>query len=358
METFVRNPEKLSVSTRGKYENHIKNHLRPAWGDKMLCDIRPLEIDRWLAGKGKPAVVEVAGKQTIKQGLSWNTRTDLRNLMSGIFTKAIEWGLWTAENPLAHVSVGKKKTARPHQKLTLEETRLLLDLLPADVRIICGVALYCTLRISEVLGLQWQHIDFNRGVLCVRQRYYRGDVDTVKSERSERDVPMGTLAENLAALFPGEGHEQDYVFSVRTHIKRDSLSQSGLIGRVCRDDRGMNQHFLRPAAISLGVYSKGFGFHAFRREAVTELAKHAGANQAQRMAGHSKADMSLHYTQADMAVQDAAVRDFQDRVKNGGIKPDQDTTESEIDAKLLKGWWACADSNCRPLPCQGSALTN
>ena len=22
------------------------------------------------------------------------------------------------------------------------------------------------------------------------------------------------------------------------------------------------------------------------------------------------------------------------------------------------GWWACADSNCRPLPCQGSALTN
>ena len=345
-EQFVKNPEKLSVSTRAKYEAHIKNHLLPAWRDHMLCDIRPLDIDRWLSEKGKEQVSIVAGKLVSKPGLSWNTRTDLRNLMSGIFTKAAEWGLWKAENPLAHVSVGKKKTARPHHKLTIEQTLGLLEALPADVRIICEVALYCTLRISEVLGLQWQHIDFNRGVLCVRQRFYRGDVDTVKSERSERDVAMGELAEDLAALYPGDGHAEDYVFSVLTHLKREKA------GRVCRDDRAINQHFLRPAAKSLGVYTKGFGFHAFRREAITELAKHAGANQAQRMAGHSKADQSLHYTQADMAAQDAAVRDFQGRVKNGGIKPDPDTAESEIAAKLLKGWWACADSNCRPLPCQ------
>ena len=156
----------------------------------------------------------------------------------------------------------------------------------------------------------------------------------------------------MAALYPGAGHDEDYVFSVHTHVKREKA------GRVCRDDRDINQRFLRPAAKALGVYSKGFGFHAFRREAVTELAKHAGANQAQRMAGHSTADMSLHYTQTDFAAQDAAVRDLQGGVRDGGIKPDPDTTESEIDAKLLKGWWACADSNCRPLPCQGSALTN
>src|ERR1035441_10181854 len=164
--------------------------------------------------------------------------------MSGIFTKAAEWGLWKAENPLAHVSVGKKKTARPHHKLTIEQTLGLLEALPADVRIICEVALYCTLRISEVLGLQWQHIDFKRGVLCVRQRYYRGDVDTVKSECSERDVAMGFLGEDLAALYPGAGHAEDYVFRVRTHLKREKA------GRVCRDDRDINQHFLRPAAIS------------------------------------------------------------------------------------------------------------
>lgn len=347
IEQFVRNPEKVAASTRAKYETHIENHIRPAWRDSMLCDVRPLEIDRWLADKGKARVLEVAGKPVIKPGLSWNTRTDLRNLMSGIFTKAKDWGLWKDENPVAHVSVGKKKTARQHHKITTEETRRLLEALPLDVRRICEVALYCTLRISEVLGLQWQHIDFTKGLILVRQRFYRGDLDTVKSERSERDVPMGDLAADLAAIYPGAGHDTDYVFGVHTHVGREKKP------RICRDDRDINQHFLRPAAKALGVYYVGFGFHAFRREAVTELAKQVGANQAQRMAGHSKADMSLHYTQADTNAQAAAVRDLQNRIRNGGIKSDPDTPVSGTDAKLLISWWACADSNCRPLPCQG-----
>ncbi len=107
------------------------------------------------------------------------------------------------------------------------------------------------------------------------------------------------------------------MFGVRTHVAREKK------GRVCRDDRAINQHFLRPAAIALGLYYKGFGFHAFRREAVTELAKSAGANQAQRMAGHSRADISLHYTQADLDAQTEAVLDLQNRVRNATIKPQQ-----------------------------------
>jgi integrase len=260
----------------------------------MLGEIRPLDIDQWLIEKAKPRVIGEGKDQKIKPGLSWNTRTDLRNLMSGIFAKAIEWGLWKGSNPVASVTVGKKKIARPHRKLTTEQTRNLLDALPADVRLICETALYCTLRISEVLGLQWQHIDFLRGVIHVRQRFYRGDVDVVKSERSNRDVPMGLLAKDLLKLHPGAGHEADYVFSVRTHVGREKKP------RVCRDDRSIGHYFLKPAAVEQKIYYPGLGFHAFRREAITELAPLVGANQAQRMAGHSTADMSLQYTQSDL----------------------------------------------------------
>jgi integrase len=171
---FVRNPEKLSASTREKYENHIENHIHPAWQDRMLREFRALEIEQWLTEKSKPRLVERAGKQKLIADLSWSTRTDLRNILLGIFTKAIEWGVWKGQNPVAHVSVGRKKTARPHRKLTIEVTRKLLDALPGDVRLICEVALYCT--ISEVLGVQWKHVDFKRGVIQVRQRFYRGDL--------------------------------------------------------------------------------------------------------------------------------------------------------------------------------------
>ena len=163
---------------------------------------------------------------------------------------------------------------------------------------------------------------------------------------------MGLLAADLATLYPGLEHAEEYVFSVRTHLGREKD------GRICRDDRAINQHFLRPAAIALGVYYKGFGFHAFRREAVTELAKYAGANQAQRMAGHARADISLHYTQADLDAQTNAVLDLQNRVRDAAIEPQQDSSKNRVDAKLWKTWWARGDSNARPLPCQGSALTN
>ena len=60
-------------------------------------------------------------------------------------------------------------------KLSVEETRALLATLPGEVRLIRGTTPYCTLRISEVLGLQWKHVDFEAGKILVRRRWYRGD---------------------------------------------------------------------------------------------------------------------------------------------------------------------------------------
>lgn len=309
IDEFVRKPEQLAASTREKYENHAANHIRPAWAETALCDITGLGIERWLNDKAKPKVIERDGKQAIKPGLSWATRTDLRNLMSGIFTKAADWGLWKTDNPVARVSVGRRRDVRQKVKLTIEQTRALLEQLPPAVRNICEVALFCTLRISEVLGLQWKHIDFARGVILVRQRYYRGDLDGTKSQRATRDVPMGDLTATLADLCPRPLDPEGFVFSVPTHVGR--WKKAG----VCRDDRDINQHFLRPAAKTLGLYVPGFGFHAFRREAVTELGAALGSNQVQRMAGHATADISLHYTLADLQAQEQAVRRLQERVR-------------------------------------------
>jgi len=285
----------LSVSTQGKYRTHIKNHIRPAFENLMLAEIGTKRIEDWLAEKAKA-------------GLSWATRMDLRNLMSGIFTQAERWGYWQAKNPAANVIVGKQRAVREKCKLTDEQTRSLLESLPEDVRRICMVALFCTLRISEVLGLQWKHIDFQAGLIRVRQRYYRGDLDDPKTRKAKRDVPMGRLSDDLSRLYPGCGHEDEFVFSVKTHLGK--WKEAG----VCRDDRDISRYFLRPAAKKLGIYFPGFGFHSFRREAITSISAEAGVGQAMSAAGHTKADMSQEYTLADHTVQERAVRAHQDRI--------------------------------------------
>jgi hypothetical protein len=157
-----------------------------------------------------------------------------------------------------------------------------------------------------VLGLQEKHLDFERGLILIRQRYYRGDLDETKNDGSRRDVCMGYLSDDLKSLCKGD--PERFVFQIETR------PEWGRKAAVCRDDRDLNQHFLRPAAVSLGFYWKGFGWHALRREAVTAAGSVLGIGQAMKMAGHSTADMSILYTLSDQVAQDAAVRARQELI--------------------------------------------
>ena len=98
-------------------------------------------------------------------------------------------------------------------------------------------------------------------------------------------------------------------------------SALAVVFRGCRDDRDILQHFLRPAAEKLGLYYPGFGFHSFRREAVTALANEIGVPQTMKAAGHSKADMTLLYTLDDFEKQSAGIRHFQQQVLGSADDP-------------------------------------
>jgi integrase len=279
-----------SFSTRGKYRSHMKNHILPAFGKLMLCEVTTLLAQHWLDEKK----------------LSWATKTDLRNILSCIFSCAIKWGRWKETNPIEYVHVGRKVAVRQQKKLSVEDTQRLLAALPQDVRLLASVCLSSTLRISEALGLQEKHLDFAGGQILVRQRFYRGDIDVPKNQKSIREVPMGYLADDLKRRMTGD--PERFVFAIET------APEFGRRQATCRDDRDINQHFLRPAAKRLGVYYEGFGWHSLRREAITNLNAELGPNAVQRLAGHAKADMSLHYTLADHVKNDQAVRRVQERL--------------------------------------------
>lgn len=281
---------KLAHPSQAKYRFHIRKHIAPDLGHLPLEGLTTRVLEVWLAKKQKA-------------GLSWAYRSDLRGVVSSIFTVAKKWGEWTGENPVKLVSIGRKKTVREQRKLSTAETRALLVALPPDVRMIVQVALFCTLRISEILGLKWKHLDLDRGVVRVRQRYYRGDLDVTKTDGSSRDVPLGDLVGELRALrAAAKVSADDYVFTVRT-------------ARGCtRDDRSINRGFLRPAAQRLGIYWPGFGFHAFRREAITGIAAEADPIQAMRAAGHTRMDTTLLYGLSDFERQESAIRRMQEPI--------------------------------------------
>jgi hypothetical protein len=136
---FILKKDNLAVSTQGRYLSFIKNYVRPAFGDLMMAEVTTRAIDNWLTAKANAK-------------MAWASRASLRNLMCGLFTQAAKWGYWQEKNPAMDVYVGRQRAVREKRKLTDEQTRELLAALPEDVRLICMMSLFCTLRISEVLA--------------------------------------------------------------------------------------------------------------------------------------------------------------------------------------------------------------
>src|SRR4029077_5983174 len=123
------------------------------------------------------------------------------------------------------------------------------------------------LRVSEVLALKWNDLDFIGHLIQVRRAYVDRRFGPPKSKASKAPVPMHPLlAAHLLAwrketLYPGD---EDFVFpSLRLKGKKPPAANM------------LVADYLRVAARKAGVVAppRTFGFHTFRRTLASVLVK-------------------------------------------------------------------------------------
>ena len=277
----------LAPGPKQKYTSLLKNHILPAFGEGRLCDVRTEIVQAFL---NKKAV----------DGLSYWTRNDLKGILSGVYTKATDWGYWSDKNPVLRTTLGRKRFKRAKLILSDEQFGQLLRELREDVRLMVETAISTGMRVSEIIGLKWRAVDLDRGLIRVEERYYRGDTDEPKSERSQRVLSLGLLLEDYRGWKPASAGPHDYVFHR---------------GGQPMDDRQLLRDELRPVAQRLGMHFPGFGWHTFRRQNIT-LLQEEGATpfEAQAQAGHSKPVMTSAYTLIGLDRREKAVRRVQLRL--------------------------------------------
>lgn len=286
----------LGSAARERYPLQIRNHILPAFADCKLCEITTPLVEEWLRQKAGPHEWKrMRGDQeeaVACEGLSWWTLSDLRGILSGIFTKAAEWKLWDGRNPCEGAGIGRKKAKRSKRIPTEADLKSFLDALPETplvdrdgARLIVLTACIAGLRVSEVLGLTPADIEASKETLRVERRWRRGDEDDPKSEASKRVRQIGSFAATLLA-YAGGKRSNSYLFS------RSNGSPL--------DDRDLQRDVFRPAAEAVGIYHEGFGMHVFRRLNVT-WRQQVGATpaEAQKAAGHGSLDMTFVYTQTE-----------------------------------------------------------
>ena len=285
----------LAKPTRLKYLLHLEQRIVPQWGERRLCEIKPDEVQQWLF-------------ETCE---SWHMMNDLRGIMSGIYTKAEEWGYWPEgrRNPLSRVKIGEKWSVRPERILTGKETVRVLARLSDPNLLVLETAIATGARISEILGLKWQHVDLQNGVVHIVQRNWRGDIDDPKSKTSKRPLTLGNLADRYRVKATADKAQPDKWVFARTDGSGLPLWDSGV------------RQALKKAAAADGCDFPGLGPHSLRRAYITWVQEAGGSSiEAAKMAGHSTVRMTEEYTKIQLTRQEELTRLIQERLAGVGEK--------------------------------------
>ena len=294
---YVDNPKiRLAEPTRIKYNSRLDCHILPRWKDARISEMRSKEILDWLQ----------------EECTSWYMMVDLRNIMSGIFTKAQEWEILseTFANPMSRVKIGRKWMVRPERILSEEETMQVLAGLEDPHLLICETCLSTGARISEVLGLTLKHLDLEKGIIQIRQRHCRGDIDVPKTKNSRRTLTLGTLVARYKEWLS------------KKNINRPEQWLFPQDEDPCRPmwDSGVRKA-LKIAAVAAECDFEGFGLHSFRRANITWRQEvGASAIEASKIAGHGSVNMTNDYTHVQLKRQEELTRAIQDRLGEAARK--------------------------------------
>src|ERR1022692_568320 len=285
----------LAKPTRLKYLMHLERLIVPQWGDRRLCEVNPDEVQQWL----------------FETCDSWHMMNDLRGIMSGIYTKAEEWGYWPEgrRNPISRVKIGEKWSVRPERILTEEETVRVLARLSDPNLLVLETTIATGVRISEILGLTCLHVDLQDGVIHIVQRNWRGDIDDPKSKTSKRPLTLGYLVDRYRVKAAAEKAQPEKWVFVRTDGSGLPLWDSGV------------RQALKRAAAAEGCDFPGLGPHSFRRANITWRQEVGGSSiETSKIAGHSTVRMTEEYTKIQLGRQEELTRRIQERLANAGQK--------------------------------------
>lgn len=191
--------EKWILANTKRYRNDqsmYRNHLEHRFAHLKLSQISPIDLENLKAGMAE------AGKspQMVKHALT---------LVSRIYNKMNDLGLWHGDNPVKRVKKPQFDAARI-RFLNQEEADLLLsDLAKRNMQIhdMALLALHTGMRLGEIRALRWHSVDLKERIIHV---IASGEEDTTKNFTS-RDTFMSDSVYEMLKEYERSANEFVFV---------------------------------------------------------------------------------------------------------------------------------------------------
>lgn len=191
---------KESSTYRG-YKKVCDAHLFPVFAKMTIQDLQPAVIRKWI------------------RGLNCTTKTVSNILipLRAVIERALVDQL-IKENPLNSIIASKlldKKTRKSDYKpdpFSISEINAILAASDGQVKNLFQFAFFTGLRVSELIGLRWQDIDWTQGVIRVEETIVHKETKGPKTEAGIREVML--LPPALEAL----ERQKQYTFSKKGRV--------------------------------------------------------------------------------------------------------------------------------------------
>ena len=241
--------ERVKLRTYSRYRGLIVQHILPELGDTQIDDLGRRQISEFLTA-------HQADGNLRGEALSATSTNLMLTVLNAAFTYACDMELLSA-NPCDRIRRVPGPPSRVEAFTREEQRRLEEAIAVSEDRRLFGIrlCLYTGLRIGELLGLEWQDVDMEKGILRIEKTVYREKnaegvwqlfVDRPKTTASERMVPLpGYLAEDLRIY--RRGARSEFVIENKKAERMSIRSYQYLFERLTEKARvrKLNFHALR-----------------------------------------------------------------------------------------------------------------
>jgi integrase len=223
-ETFSRDwLDEMRIQWRRSYistmEGTLKNYLNPEFGEKEVGHITKKDILEFRASLAK--VTTRSGKRLSASRIN-RIMTPLRMILSEAANR------YEFSSPY-HGIKSLKVPRTDVEPFGIEEVKQIIDTVRPDFRNYYIVRFFTGMRTGEIDGLQWDHVDFQRRQILVRQALVNGQLEYTKNDGSFRTIEMSQMVIDALNDQKRATANMDFVFCSRNG---SPLSHNNVTKRV------------------------------------------------------------------------------------------------------------------------------
>lgn len=323
----------LAPKTVYRYKQLLDSRIIPALGHLKIDQIKPVHLIEFYGNLTEDGIREDGRKG----GLSERTILHHHRLISAILQDAVEWQVIPA-NPASRVS--PPKVHKKHGSFYDEEqTKALMAAVETEKikhKALIYLAVFCGLRCGEIMGLEWQDIDFEKSLLTVRQagQYIPGQGTFTKEPKNESSQRVISLPLRVVNVLTQHKAKQDELAA-----KLDNLWHGS--ERVFTTRDGKPAHPEWPSQWFPKFLKKknlpSLPFHGLRHTAATiMIAQGADIKNLSSRLGHSNISTTGNIYAHALKSVDRDIADKTDAFIEKMLTPEESTPPQEVKKPILK----------------------